>query len=914
MTKKLLFILLLTAALAIPAYAVFNEKNLAQTISVLRHELHMELQERQIRYINHEKASEISEIQHKNLINTIRRINELTLILYSQEKGFTLDQTYAMEGVMDEYKKFNQRRRPQYTDLNIIEMETERYQRLIEALRLLPPKLDTLDAVPDSLRQEIADLDDKIENLNTLLDNLVVSEANRPHDGSQQEDVRQNLLMELVLSGRNSKRDAADTSENSSYILPAEAQIDRDSCIAYATAIINSYQNQKERIEEDEHYFSEMSKRLQYSYDYSLGRFSELQNYIFITGQENFLFVLSHLSRYAHDAIHDVEQKYTSGKTLQDKEELRESQWRGFMLAGTILYALFHLLLISLFVILLFNVILKKVKPFNTEWYKYAKPVVISLAIAVIYSLVIIISTLFPMSNSMIVAACLALVYLWLLIAILISLIIGSYKEDIRDGLKIFLPILAMGFMIMFIRAIFLPDKMINLILSPVLLLFLIWQIHTIRKFKNKVKEYRFANIVQYITAIVFGLALLASLFGFSLLALMFLMWWIFQLSFLATLASVAYAMSYYKTKVLEKKKELYESEHTMVSKDEDGDFIRVTWLFDLLYKAVLPIISVLSIAACIWLASSVFSLTETCRVILDTPFCDFKNAAGEPFLQVSLYNLLIVVANFFLYKYIFYLVRSLYRTWKFEKMQKESGKENIRKNDVNLTLAYNIIGLFIWGIFALYSIYILNIPIGAISIVAAGLATGVGFALKDVLNNFIYGIQLMSGRLRVGDMVECDGIRGSVEKISYQSTEIHTLSGAVISFTNSTLFNKNFQNLTKNSPYEYIKVIVSIPYGEDVNRVREFILEELNEYTKKKDKYGRLLIEKKVGIYVTIDKFAESSVDLSVNQMVLVESKSRYVAEIKERIYSLFNEKGISMPFPQREISIINMPKDPAE
>jgi len=177
------------------------------------------------------------------------------------------------------------------------------------------------------------------------------------------------------------------------------------------------------------------------------------------------------------------------------------------------------------------------------------------------------------------------------------------------------------------------------------------------------------------------------------------------------------------------------------------------------------------------------------------------------------------------------------------------------------------------------------------------------------VLNNFIYGIQLMSGRLRVGDILECDGVRGTVEKISYQSTEIQTLNGAVISFTNSTLFNKNFQNLTINTPYEYLAIPVSISYGEDVERVRKLISEATSIYLQKKDKYGRNIIDHKKGISVSLDSFGDSSVNIAIKQMVLVESMSSYNSEVKELIYNLFKENGIEMPFPQQEVSIISLP-----
>lgn len=915
-TKKKLLIILLCVACAIPAYAVFNEKNISKTISVLRHELHLTLQEIKDQDRRHEKASKMDEVQHKDLVNTVRWINEMTLILYSQDNGFTLDQTCAMDYVIYEYNRFFKRRRPQFANIGAIDTEIERYQRLIEALRVLPPKLDAIEEVPDTLRQEAGEFDIEIESINFLLDSILTDlgsssiAAERIKDSTALEKEEISLLKELATYGRNARKEAATKGEDDIFILPADAQADRDSCIAYAKAIVQSYTRQKEKLEEDYYYYTEMHKRLQTTYEYAKQRFEEIQNYIFVTGQENYFHVLANLRKYASDTASEMEQKYGSGDTPQDRVGLRESQWRGIVLASTVLYSFFHLLLIALIVILLSCVFLKNVKPFNTEWFKQTKPVAILLAISAIYSLLLMISMLFPMSNFMSVAGMLAMVYFWFIIALLLSIIIGFKPEDVRQGLKVFAPVMVLGLIVVFYRAIFLPDKMIHLLSTPLLLVFLVWQIHVTIKYKFKSDDYRNINRLQIITAVVCGLGLISALEGYSLFALMFIMWWIFQVATLATLASIAYIMQFYEKKGLAKKKGEYAITHKMVSQNEDGDFIHVTWLYDFIYRALIPIIGIMSILGCIWLAAGVFNLSETCRVIFHKPFFDFTNADGNPILQVSLFKLASVSALFFLFRYLNYLTRSLYRINKFEKVMQNSGNEFVRKNDVNLTLAYNVIGIIIWGLFIFYAIYILKIPVGAISIVAAGLATGIGLALKDVLNNFIYGIQLMSGRLRVGDMVECDGIRGTVEKISYQSTEIQTLAGAVISFTNSTLFNKNFQNLTKNSPYEFLSVIVSISYGEDVEKVRGLILEALKDYTKKKDKYGRLLIERKGGIWISFDEFCDSSVNLAIKQRVLVESKNSYAAEVRELVYKLFNENGIVIPFPQQEVSILNLPQ----
>ena len=243
------------------------------------------------------------------------------------------------------------------------------------------------------------------------------------------------------------------------------------------------------------------------------------------------------------------------------------------------------------------------------------------------------------------------------------------------------------------------------------------------------------------------------------------------------------------------------------------------------------------------------------------------------------------------------------------QKHMRESGKNFVRSNEVNLTLANNVISIITWGIYLIIAITLLKIPMGAISIVAAGLATGIGLALKDVLNNFIYGIQLMAGRLRVGDYIECDGVRGKVESITYQSTQVLTLDGAIMSLTNTTLFNKNFKNLTKNNAYECVKIPVGVHYGADVEQVREMLCKAMKSLDTV-DKYGRHIIDQKRGITVAFSNFGNSSVDLIVKQFVLVEEEPAFIAKAKEIIYNTLNENGIEIPFPQRDVYIRRIEK----
>ena len=233
-----------------------------------------------------------------------------------------------------------------------------------------------------------------------------------------------------------------------------------------------------------------------------------------------------------------------------------------------------------------------------------------------------------------------------------------------------------------------------------------------------------------------------------------------------------------------------------------------------------------------------------------------------------------------------------------------------IRENEVNLTLANNVIGLLGWGLYVVVTIVLLKIPTSSLSVVTAGLAAGLGFAMKDVLNNFFYGVQLMSGRMRVGDTVECDGIRGTVDSINYQTTTIKAIDGSLIAFPNTTLFSKTFKNLTKSDSYEYITIPVGVAYGTDVDKARKVITKALQPLCKE-DKFGREMVKPSYGIQVALTGFGDNSVNLSVKQYVLVEQRYAYVAKANESIYKALNDNGIEIPFPQQDVYVKQLPEE---
>lgn len=204
------------------------------------------------------------------------------------------------------------------------------------------------------------------------------------------------------------------------------------------------------------------------------------------------------------------------------------------------------------------------------------------------------------------------------------------------------------------------------------------------------------------------------------------------------------------------------------------------------------------------------------------------------------------------------------------------------------------------WGFFIIFALDRMEADYNSILVVMGGMSVGVGLGMKDTIDNIVCGLSLMLGRMRPGDIVECDGVRGSVAAIGYRTTSLETVDGSVISFQNSQLFSQNFRNLTRNHQYERCVVSIGVTYGTDVDRARKLILQSLRRIPG---------LTKQHPSAVMLDNFGDSSVDLSIVVWVPVAKKAATLSAVREAIYRTFNDNGIEIPFPQQDLYIKPLP-----
>ena len=500
--KVILSALLTVALLLIPSgrsSAVFNERDLAKTLQVLRYELakaYTEMSRSQVGF-------EMQQVkQHERLIELVKSCNELSLMLYSQKQDFTFDLTYALRQVTDQYNGFTQTKVPFDNILSYFDVEIDRFDRLLKALKILPPELIQ---VPDSLGPSLLGALAMTLHIATFADFTAPLEEGK----------------EVV--------DLQEEAPKFDFQLDSLSQIDRDSCIFYATQLLGMFTDLRDKMVEDKSYYTSTDHRLREAYDYAQSRYKLVQKRIFVEGQRNYWYVLTHLGQFAKRAFSDFRDKYSNdilGKGIR-------SEWRGPIVLGFSFIILVYLALAAFISWLSMKGLKRKLKVFKTERFATREMAFLMLASVILFVLIVLIARgsakigthFYLMASSLIVEFSL------LLIAILLSMLIRFDGEQINPGLKMYMPVMLLGLLIIAFRIIFIPNSLINLIFPPILLLFAFWQSMTFKKNISKVPKIDrdLASVSLFVTAVTFVL----SVVGYVLLGLQLYIWWIFQLTVL---------------------------------------------------------------------------------------------------------------------------------------------------------------------------------------------------------------------------------------------------------------------------------------------------------------------------------------------------------------------------------------------
>lgn len=872
--KKILATLFLSLLVVIPSRAVLKERDLARTLGVLSAELRADYEKQQMFLQMYEQQGAQ---QHQQLVSYMNQCEQIGLMLYSQSTENTFDMAYACQQAVDLYRQLNDKNgRTLPYDRIIIRMkrEIERYNSLITSLKSIPPVAENDE---DLLTESDSILLNAIDSLESHMDSLSkVKDTHLPPTPLNDNEEINNEP--LYLSGQQLE--------------------DRKACLVYAQTLKENMEQFLETLEAESSYYKSVQEKVDHLNRYAQKRYKVLQDNIFKNGGTNYFTILANLPRFIRQAVNAGNTKYKPFK----QHEQSYSEWRG---VSVLFISVFVLLYLSIALVITY-IILRWLMPhrWRGDNYKIRRQMLTFVVGTALFAVLVMVVRSFVHRNFIHMSTGLIINMAWLLEVIFLSLYIRLKGKQMLHAAYIYMPLMVLSFIVIMFRIILIPNSILNLIFPPILLVFTIWQLWMSKRHRSSLPMLDI--LYSYVTSIAMVVSCIVAWAGYTLMAVQIMVWWTFQLAAITTITCIYDLMEMYENRRLLRRIKTEVDDDSVASSQllkqmKRGEFITKTWIYDFVNRTLVPILAVCSVLVSIYWAAEVFEMTSVCQKAFFHNFVDQKDL-----IQISLAKLCLVVALWFVFSYINYAVRCFYSHYR----RLTASPDEI----LNLTLPKNLIAIVTWGLYFIITLVILHVPKSGISIVSAGLATGVGFAMQELIENFFYGISLMAGRLRVGDYIQCDDIIGQVESITYQSTQVTTADGCVISFLNKDLLSKNFKNMTRNHSYELITIPVGVAYGTNVDDVRNMLNEALRPYGEEKNDLGQHIIDPDRPISVRFSDFGENSVDLKVFVWMLVEQRYALTAKIKETIYNTLNENHVEIPFPQRDIHIINNQKEQKE
>lgn len=775
--------LVMALMIVLPSHAVLKEKNIENTLSLLRLELTNYRTEL-------ERQSGLMKAQQEqvmmNMISVMNRSRQNSLMLYSQKNGFIFDLTYACHEATEQYQEFQKNVKPFRQYLNTADVEISRYDSLIN---------------------------------------------------------------ELGTMGK--------------YGLSEKAKVDRNVCITLAINIRHTLNDNRVQMRDYIKIYNQTEERLKYLNTYANTRYKDIQQSIFSNRGDNYVSILKNIGHNVVETSETVTEKYKPQKKVQ-------SDWDSRIMLGLLI-----ILALGTGISLLINfVIIRWIARRLTRYSRFEKykdwleekMTCINLAMSVAtFAIILGVVRIIVEQNFIIMASGLLINYTWLMEVILLSIMLRLDGDKIKSGFKLYSPIMVIGFLVIAFRIALVPNALVSLVFPPILAVSIFWQWNAIRKHQQNTEMSD--RYYSYASLAVFIFSTISSWVGYTLLAVEILIWWVMQLTCILTITFMqGWLKTYSKNKKMDEKP------------------ITQTWIFNFIYKVIMPVLGVLSVMISIYWAADVFNLSDTTWKIFSNYYIN------EDGFRASIITIALAAILYFLFAYLNKTIMALLYIH-FENTDHKTAA-------TRFVMAKNVIQVVVWGIWLLIVLGLFKVNNTWLVVVSGGLSTGIGFAMKDIIENIYYGISLMTGRIKVGDLIECDGIRGSVSSINYTSTMVNTTDGSVIAFQNSQLFTKNYKNLTRNHGYELDVIVIGVAYGSNAAQVKALLTETVSKLDCR---------DKKKDVNVVFSNFGADSIDFKVLVWVPVLTRTYADGEIKEAIYNCLNENNIEIPFPQRDIHIIN-------
>ena len=226
---------------------------------------------------------------------------------------------------------------------------------------------------------------------------------------------------------------------------------------------------------------------------------------------------------------------------------------------------------------------------------------------------------------------------------------------------------------------------------------------------------------------------------------------------------------------------------------------------------------------------------------------------------------------------------------------------------DLEKGMRYNFNRLLQYGIIVisvLVALPSIGFDLGVLTVFAGVLGIGVGFGIQNIVSNFISGLIILFERpIKVGDRIKLVDLHCDVEHINIRSTVVRTRNNEHIIIPNSQFIENQVVNWSYGDSKIRQQILVGVAYGSDVRLVEKLLMSAAEEHQ-------QVLTDPPPR--VDFLNFGESSLDFRLlywlGDPVI---RTRVKSALNFRINELFQEHGVEIPFPQRDINLRSVDAD---
>lgn len=225
-----------------------------------------------------------------------------------------------------------------------------------------------------------------------------------------------------------------------------------------------------------------------------------------------------------------------------------------------------------------------------------------------------------------------------------------------------------------------------------------------------------------------------------------------------------------------------------------------------------------------------------------------------------------------------------------------ERGMNRSKADPTAVSFLRSLLRTALYLIVTVIALSVLGVPMTSLITVIGTVGLAIGLALQNSLSNVAGGfLILFSKPLKVGDFVEFDGIKGTVESIAILQTKLRRDDGTTVFIPNGKISDAVILNYTE-TPNRRLDLSVGIGYGDDFEQAKALVTDILHKHP------DALQTPAPV---VRVGHLGDSSVELYIRVWTAHEHYWSLYYDLHEAIKTAFDQNGIHIPYPQMDVHL---------